>query len=409
MPNQLLEIGFDQVLPTGPWFTLDDPVKGALDNTSYPLAGYAYYDITDYVTEVEITRGKSDDIGTISSGELVVSLNNRTRAFDPTYAGSPFYGNILPKRQVRFSSNGIQQYQGVIDDWNLSYTPDGDAIAEFICSDGFVYLNNQTLAASTATAQLSGARVEAILDDEFVQWSATERDIDTGSQLLGANVVADGTVALDYIQQVEKSELGLFFISKSGRAIFQDRNHQPAISGIPVFSDQTGVGVKYQNLQIAYGSESLINEVDATSVITNVQTIATDDASQTEFGIFNATFTDLLLNTDAQVATFATTLLDKYSYPLYRFTELEVRLNDLTLDQQNKVLGIELGDYVQVTFTPSNIPPAIVRMAQVIRNNHAIDVTGEHIVTLGLNSLDVAFFLTLDDPTFGRLDEGSLL
>lgn len=408
MPNQLIEIGFDQVLPTGPWFTLDDATKGKLDNTSYPLAGYAYYDITSYVTDVEVTRGKSDDIGTPSSGELVVSLNNRTRAFDPTYAGSPFYGNILPKRQVRFSTNGIQQYQGVIDDWNLEYTPDGDAVASFICSDGFVYLNNQTLGAGTATAQLSGARVNAILDNPFVQWSPEERDVDAGTQMLGANVVADGTVALSYLQQVEQSELGLFFISKSGRATFQDRAHQPSLSGVAILAND-GTGIKYQNLQIAYGSESLINEVDATSVITTTQTLAIDADSQTEFGIFNATFTDLLLQTDPQVATFATTLLDKYSYPIYRFTELEIRLNDLSLTEQNKVLGLELGDLVQVVFTPSNIPPAIVRMAQVIRNNHSIDVTGEHIVTLGLNSLDVAFFLTLDDATFGRLDEGSLL
>jgi len=53
--------------------------------------------------------------------------------------------------------------------------------------------------------------------------------------------------------------------------------------------------------------------------------------------------------------------------------------------------------------------PVMSNLATVIRNNHSIDVTGEHIVTLGLNSLDVAFFLTLDDATFGRLDEGSLL
>ena len=198
MPNQLVEIGFDQIVPGGNWFTLDDPTKGVLDNTSYLLAGFAYYDVTEYVTDIEVSRGKADDIGTISAGELVVQLNNRTRAFDPTYEAGPFYGNILPKRLVRYTSNGIQQYQGVIDDWNLEYTPDGDAVASFICSDGFVYLNNQTLGAGTATAQLSGARVNAILDNEFVKWPATDRDIDTGTELLGADVIADNQNVLEY-------------------------------------------------------------------------------------------------------------------------------------------------------------------------------------------------------------------
>lgn len=406
MPTQKVEIGFDFLAQSGPFFTLDDPIQGQLDNTEFRLAGFTYYDITEYVTGIEVTRGKSDDIAQISAGELVVTLNNRTRLFDPTYAASPFYGNILPKRSVRYSANGIQQAQMVIDDWNLEYTPDGDAIASFVSSDGFIYLNNQTLPAGTATAQLSGARIESILDSEFVQWPAADRDIDTGSQSLGANVVENGQNVLAYIQQVEQSELGLFFISKDGKATFQDRLHTPVTADLVVFTD-SGSGIGYQNLLISYGSEDLINEVDATSVITSTQTVATSEASQAEFGIFNATFTDLLLATDDQVAAFATSLLADYSYPIYRFTELEVRLNDLSLENQAKVLGLELGDFVQVIFTPSNIPPAISKYAEVIRANHAVDVSGEHIVTLGLNTLNSTFFI-LDDIVFGRLDESSL-
>ena len=406
MPNQLVEIGFDQVLPGGNWFTLDDPTKGVLDNTSYPLAGFAYYDITDYVTDIQVTRGKSDDIAQISAGELVVQLNNRTRAFDPTYEAGPFYGNILPKRLVRYSANGIQQAQMVIDDWNLEYTPDGDAVASFVCSDGFVYLNNQTLAAGTATAQLSGARIESILDSEFVQWPTTDRDIDTGSQLLGANVVPDNQNVLEYLQQVETSELGTFFIAKDGKATFLDRTHTPITTDLVVLADD-GNGIPYQNLLISYGSESLVNEIVATSVITEVETSVIDEASQTEYGIFNATFDNLLLATDTQVETFATTLLGKYSQPVYRFTEVEIRLNNLSLEAQNNVLGIEIGDFVQVIFTPSGIPPAIQKYASVIRANHSVDISGEHIVTLGLNTLNQTFFV-LDDLIFGRLDEGSL-
>ena len=406
MPNQLVEIGFDQVIPGGNWFTLDDPTKGVLDNTSYPLAGFAYYDITDYVTNIEVTRGKSDDIDSISAGELVVQLNNRTRAFDPTYTAGPFYGNILPKRLVRFSTNNIQQYQGVIDDWNLEYTPDGDAVASFVCSDGFVYLNNQTLGAGTATAQLTGARINEILDSEFVQWPATDRDIDTGSQLLGANVVEDNQNVLEYLQQVETSELGTFFIAKNGKATFLDRTHTPVTTDLVVLADD-GNGIPYQNLLISYGSESLVNEIVATSVITTTQTTVTDSDSQTEYGIFNATFDNLLLATDAQVESFATTLLGKYSQPVYRFTEVEIRLNDLSLEAQNNVLGIEIGDFVEVIFTPSNIPPAIQKYASVIRANHNVDISGEHIVTLGLNTLNATFFV-LDDIIFGRLDENSL-
>jgi hypothetical protein len=406
MPDQLVEVGFDLVLPTGPFFTLDDATKGKLDNTSFTLAGFAYYDITDYVTNIEVTRGKADDLGNISSGELVVELNNRSRAFDPEYAASPFFGNILPKRIVRYTSNGVQQYQGVIDDWGLNYTPDGDALANFVASDGFVYLNNQTLGAGTATVQTSGARINEILDNEFVQWPEADRTIATGVTTLGANVIEDGQPVLDYLQAVEQAEQGLFFIAKDGKAIFRERNFAPSTSGVAQFSDD-GTGIPYQNLVISYGSEDLVNEVASTSVITTTETLSIDTASQEEYGIFNRTYDNLLLNTDAQVADFNATLLAKYSQPVYRFSELEVRLNSLSLADQNKVLGLELGDFVQVIFTPSNLPPAINKFAQVIRANHTVDISGEHIVTLGLNTLNFTY-LILDDTIFGKLDEGSL-
>jgi hypothetical protein len=62
---------------------------------------------------------------------------------------------------------------------------------------------------------------------------------------------------------------------------------------------------------------------------------------------------------------------------------------------------------LQVIFTPSSIPPAITKYASVIRANHNVDISGEHIVTLGLNTLNTTFFV-LDDLIFGRLDENSL-
>jgi hypothetical protein len=406
MPDQLVEVGFDLSLPTGPFFTLDDAIKGRLDNTDFTLAGFAYYDITSYVTGIEVTRGKSDDLATISSGELVVELNNRTRAFDPEYLASPFVGNILPKRLVRYSVNGVRQYQGVLDDWNLNYTPDGDAIASFVASDGFVYLNNQTLGAGTATVQSAGARINAILDDPFVAWPSSERSISTGVTTLGANVVEDGQPALDYLQAIEQSEIGFFFIGKDGKAVFRPRNFAPGTTGVPLFADD-GTGIEYQNLIISYGSEDLVNEVDSTSTITTTQTLSVDLDSQEEYGIFNQTFDALLLSTDSQVVDFNATLLAKYSNPVYRFSELEVRLNSLSLTDQNKILGLELGDFVQVLFTPSNLPPAINKYAQVIRFNHAVDLSGEHIVTLGLNTLNFTY-LILDDPAFGKLDTGAL-
>jgi hypothetical protein len=406
MPTEKVEIGFDLVLPTGPFFTLDDEVKGKLDNTTYTLAGFQYYDVTQYVTDIAVNRGKDDYIANISSGELAVTLNNLNRYFDPTFVDSPFYGNIKPKRVVRYSVNGIQAYQGVIDDWNLVYDISGESLASFVASDGFVYLNNQTLAAGTATPELSGARVTDILDNEFVQWSAESRDIDPGTVTFGADVIPENTNVLSYLQQIELAELGLLFIGKDGTLVYRDRNHTPSTTSLVRFADD-GTGIGYNNMVINYGSEDLVNEVVASSIITATETTASDTASKEEYGIFNETYTDLLLNTDAQVETFATTILAKNSQPVYSFKEIQVNLNKLESADLTAILNLELGDFVQVTFTPSNVPPAITRYAQVIRLNHEVDVSGDHDMTFGLNTLNFTY-LVLDDTVFGRLDEGAL-
>lgn len=406
MPTEKVEIGFDLVLPTGPYFTLDDATKGKLDNTLYTLAGFQYYDVTSYVTDIAVQRGKSDYIANVSSGELVVTLTNLSRAFDPLYTSSPFYGNIIPKRVVRYSINGVQAYQGVIDDWNLEYDINGDSLASFVASDGFVYLNNQTLPASTATTQTSGARVNAILDNSFVQWPSADRDIDTGQTTFGADVIPDNQNVLQYLQKIEQSELGLLFIAKDGTLVFRDRQHVPSTTGLVKFADD-GTGIGYNNMVISYGSEDLINEVVANSIITNSEITAVDTASQQAYGIFNNTYSDLLLSTDAQVETFATTILAQYSQPVYRFREITIQLDRLSNADLLSVLNLELGDFVQVTFTPSKVPPAITKFAEIIRLTHNVDVAGDHTMTFGLDTLNFTY-LVLDDTIFGKLDQGSL-
>jgi len=405
MPTEKVEIGFDLRGAGGPFLVLDDPVAGRLDDSDWVLGGTIFIDITGDVTNFTIQRGKANDIANFSSGEAVVELNNQNRYYDPTYEASPYYGNIIPKRQVRISTNGTIQYFGSVDDWNLAYSSNGDAVASFVTSDGFAELTNQTLPASTATAQFSGARVNAILDSPFVDWAPDNRQIDTGSAFLGADVIAEGTSALAYIQKVEQSELGRFFIAKDGKATFQDRTVAPSSVGLIELSN-TGTGIPYQDLVVMYGSEDLANEIVASSVITSTQVIANDTDSQNAYGIYNLTLNDLLLNDDTQLTDTALFLASKYSQPQYRFDSLNVRLNSLTTGQQNQILGLELGSVVKVTFLPSNLPPAIVRYAEIIRLNHSVDIAGEHIVNFGLATVDLTY-LVLDDPVFGMLDTNS--
>ena len=406
MPTQKVEIGFDLAGNNGPFFVLDDAERGVLDNTAWTLAGTYFYDVTQYVKDIQITRGKNRDIDSYSAGESIVTLNNYNRYFDPTYQASPFYGNIIPRREVKISTNGIQQYFGTIDDWNLRYAVNGESTVTFVTSDGFYRFNNQTLTPGTATVQTTGDRISAVLDDPNVAWPSTYRSIDNGVVTAGADVIAENTNALQYLKLVEKTEFGAFFIAKNGYATFKDRTVVQPTSGLVTLTDD-GTGIGYSDIRITYGSEQLANEIVVTSAITTSTVTAIDLASQGVYGVLNLTLSDLLMNSDEQVEDLAVYLANKYSQPEYRFDAVEIIMDDLSLTDQAKVLNLELNDVVKVQFTPNGIGPAISQYAEIININHRADLQ-IHRVTLGLARLDFLYFI-LDDPTFGTLDTDNAL
>lgn len=405
MATNKVEIGFDlSGLPNAQFARLDDAFYGLLDQPQTILGGAIYQDVTPFVIEYTINRGKSRQLDQYTAGNLSVTLNNNTRVFDPLFGGSPYSGQIIPKRAVRVSSNDDIQIEAVIDDWDLQYNPAGNSFAVIESSDAFAQFANQSLSGGTATAETTGDRIEAILANAGVQWPNTRVDVEEGQQSLQADVISEGTNALGYLQTIAQSEPGSLFISKTGDVKFLDRT--AATIGTPVVFADDGSGIAYQNLQVVYGSELLYNQVEVSRL--NGGTATTNDTpSQENYGIQNLTRSNLPLDTDTSADNLATYLLSIYKDPEYRFESLEVELIDLDEATQNQILNLELGDFVRVKFTPNNVPPQIDRYAEVIRIAQQVNETS-HRVTLGLGSTE-GYFFTLSDLVFGRLSSGNSL
>jgi hypothetical protein len=114
-----------------------------------------------------------------------------------------------------------------------------------------------------------------------------------------------------------------------------------------------------------------------------------------------------LLNDEVSDLQFlADFLLARFKEPQYRFSSLSVVMDILSESQQNEVLDLEIGDVVQVKFTPSGIPPAIEQFVRVIGISHYWS-NNEKRINLALERLDFSLFI-LDDPTLGILDEDRL-
>lgn len=380
-------------------FTLDDAIKGVLDNTTYTLA-LAFTDITEYVFSVGVKRGRNRDLSRFSAGSMTVQLRNNDRTFDPLNTASPFYGQILPRRRMRVWVDQIITYVGFIEFWDFSYDVSGESLVSVSVNDAFTVLAQQELIEAAVSEQLTGARVNTILNNSGVAWSTADRDVDTGYSTLAAGTATGN--ALQYLQTVETSENGLLFIGKAGDVVFRGRNVTPNTVGILEFADD-GTGIPYVEANVNYGTDLMVNR--AVVEYPGGTAIATNDPSIASYGIIEETL-DTLLSSSTQAQDFADYFVGKYGQPEYRFDTLRVSLDGLTDSQKADLLLREIGDLVQVTFTPNQIGSPIVRLGQITKLEHSIGVD-RHDVIVGLTSVDFVG-LILDDDVFGILDIGLL-
>jgi hypothetical protein len=410
-PAVKVEIGLNLNQSDDIGFQLDDAIRGVLDNTTFTLSGERFYDITARLLDAQTARGKSQALDRIDAGNASINLDNYDRLFDPLYAAGPYFGQLIPKRKIRISCNGYPVMFGYIDDLDIAYLPPNRSVVQIQLSDAFSQLSDNDLPEVFPDIELAGARVERILDLPTVAWAVDERQIDTGNTLLSDTTISEGTGALSYLQQLATSEAGEVFIGKNGDFVFQERNRNPGLIDL-VFTDEAVVGtstvIPFSSLGVVYGSENLYNRIVLTNDFDTFpnEALAEDFESQGVYGPRTYTANGLLTESQEDLQFLAEFLLARFKEPQYRFESLTLSLDTLTTSQQNEVLDLEIGNIVQVRFTPSGIPPAIEQYCKVIGIQHDWS-NSEKQMTLALERLDFALFI-LDDLVFGILDEDQL-
>lgn len=393
-----IELGFTQAGVGAPFFTIGDSTKGVIGSSTYVIGGgELFVDVTEYLQSFAITRGKSRELDRFNAGQLSAAFTNNNRFFDPTYTSSPYYGQIVPKRSVRVSVDNVYQFYGVTDDWNITYDPSGNSVASLSAFDAFSIIANNALTAFAPDEELSGARVSAVLDN--INWPAALRNIDTGEELMEAQIVTDGANALDYLNTVGLSEVGLLFMAKDGKVRFIGRNSSYSSSAV-VFSDN-GTDIPYTDIAVVYGSELLYNSIILTSSAGTAT--VTDPVSQATYGPSEYSATTYLANY-SDLESIAGGLLATYKDPEFRFERITVNLDQITPTQRADLLALELGSLIQVEFTPSQIPPSITRTGRVIAISQSHTPT-ESLMTIGLAAVDGAP-LIIGSTTFGIIGVG---
>ena len=413
-------------------------------------------DVTAFVRSVQVRRGRSRELDRFSTGTAAVVFGNESRRFDPLYSAGPYFGKILPRLRVSIDTDGVNVFDGVIEDWNLDYDLSGKSEASISCVDGLALLAQTALNEFTNAQQTPAERIATVLARPEVSYAGSV-DLDPGFNVLQADTVADNTDTLTYLDKVVATDLGRFFVDGAGVLRYRDRTagitssprvvfgaeSDPYIQQLSTLSqsvfwfdassplplrvdaaakaqvllqeatlwfdasspDYIAPVVPFSDVAIELGSEFLFNRIQITRAGGVVQ-IATDDASVDKFGIRTYSSDGLLFLGDSETLEFADFLATLYSEPDIRVAGHTVLLHGIPTAQQSYMLRLEIGDVVRTVWTPNNVGQAFDSLSLVEGIEHAIGVD-THTLKVQLTPFSRAGFI-LDDPNRGLLDTSEL-
>jgi hypothetical protein len=170
----------------------------------------------------------------------------------------------------------------------------------------------------------------------------------------------------------------------------------------PVIFSDFGPGIRFTKIDVQYGSEYLYNEIEASTEDTFAETqiVEAPDSKQL-YGVRSYSITNLLNSTDQGALEVAKDYLTYYFQPELRVQSITVDLSNLTIEERLRVLGLEIDDYISVSFTPNSIGDPKITSGLVTGISHRITIT-THEVELRLRTERNLF--TLDSDSKGILN-----
>jgi hypothetical protein len=164
----------------------------------------------------------------------------------------------------------------------------------------------------------------------------------------------------------------------------------------PVLFSDFGLGIRFTQIDVQYGSEFLYNEIEATTQDSFAETQIIDaPGSKQLYGVRSYTISNLLNATDEGALEVAKDYLTYYFQPELRVQSITVDLSNLTIEERLRVLGLEIDSYISVSFTPNSIGDPKIASGLVTGISHRITITS-HEVELRLRTERNLFTLNSD-------------
>jgi len=398
---------------TGPSFAqamiLD---QGILDTNVLADAAAVIVDVSDVVNSVQTKRGRNVQTNQFQTGTLTLVIVDQTGAFNPQNTAGPYYSLLAPMVKVQITATyGAVTYpifSGFITSYSTSIPDAGTgtvALTTITAVDAFRLAQNAQIStvAGTSAGQLSGARINNILDQ--ISWPNSMRDVDAGLTTVQVDPATPRT-SLAACQTVEATEFGAFYVDASGSFVFQDRSvTATSVAGTPVVFSDDGLGIDYFNAVWVLNDLLIFNSAQITATGLAVQT-ATDAASVTKYFLHSYNQQNLLMEDTATALNYAQAFVASNSETTVRCDAIEL---DLYTNNYNAgiIAALDLDYFDPVTITTAQPGGTnLTKTLQVFGKAMTITPNQWRVVMQTLEPIIDAFIL--DSALYGLLDTNVL-
>jgi hypothetical protein len=397
---------------TGPSFAqamiLD---QGILGTNVLADSAAVIVDVSNVVDSIQTIRGRNAQADQFQTGTLSLRIVDQNGDFNPQNPASPYYNLLTPMRKVQITATYGATTYPIFSGFITSYTTTtpknaNDVVYTTIQAvDAFRLAQNAQIStvAGTSAGQLSGARINALLD--AISWPNSMRDVDAGLTTMQADPGTART-SLAAMQTVEISEYGALYVDAAGSFVFQDRAVTAGSTGLtPTVFNDNGTDIGYFNAVWRLDDTLVYNSASVTRTGGTTQT-AINQPSIDKYFVHSYNQQNLLMQTDAVALDYAQAYVASRAETSIRCDAIQL---DLYTDNYNTgiIAALSLDYFDPVTIT-TNQPGAstLTKTLQVFGVAQSITPNSWKTTLTTLEPIIDGFIL--DSAIYGLLDSGVL-
>ena len=397
---------------TGPSFAqamiLD---SGILDTNVLADSASVIVDVSNVVDSIQTIRGRNAQADQFQTGTLSLRIVDQNGDFNPQNPSGPYYNLLTPMRKVQITATYGATTYPIFSGFITSYTTTtpknaNDVVYTTIQAvDAFRLAQNAQIAtvAGTSAGQLSGARINALLD--AISWPNSMRDVDAGLTTMQADPGTART-SLAAMQTVEISEYGALYVDAAGSFVFQDRNVTAGSTGAtPTVFNDNGTDISYFNAVWRLDDTLVYNSASVTRTGGTAQ-VAINQPSIDKYFVHSYNQQNLLMQTDAVALDYAQAYVASRAETSIRCDAIQL---DLYTDNYNAGIIAALGlDYFDPVTITTNQPggSTLTKTLQVFGVAQSITPNSWKTTLTTLEPIIDGFIL--DSSIYGLLDSGVL-